>query len=109
MNSDDCTRFEHATKSCKLRSPTLDIPAAVPTSNNFDVLSSVPPPPPASVSPPTPGLLPKMVFRQRVPPISIKLTSDTILSLVQSILRPDTHILYLRDRIRVHASSPEFD
>ena len=84
----------------------LDLPEALPTSNSFDVLSSVPPPAPFP-PPVVPDPSPRMVFKHRVPPISIKLTSDTTLSLVKSILHDDTILLYLQDRIRIQASSLE--
>ena len=94
--------FEPAKTTCRPDSP-VPVSSVVPTSNSFAPLSPAPDLPSSD----SPSALPPMTFRSRLPPLSIKLTADSTLSLVQSLLSPATCIEYLRDRIRIQASSIE--
>ena len=97
--------FEPAKRTCRPASP-VPVSSEVPTSNSFAVLSPAPDLP-SPASPAVASASPKMTFRSRIPPLSIKLTSDSTLSLVQSLLSPETCMVHLRDRIRIQASSLE--
>ena len=96
-------------------SPT-HTPSSITTSNRFEILSQTNSPmevplnnsSETEITPPPTSSTPRpMAFKSKPPPISIQLTSDTVLPLIKSIIHKDTNITYRPKRISIQASSIE--
>ena len=91
-------------------------PSSLPLTNRSDALSS---PAPMDVPksyacvvtdpilPPADDSSPSLVFKDKVPPFSIRLTKDSIIPTIKSVLRAGTNFICRPSRITIRASSLE--
>ena len=96
--------FRSPKKTCK--SSVSSHSPDIPVSNSFEVLASAPAA--MDVLQSAPSLeKPPLVSKKSVPPINIKISDPADISLLRSVLHPDTVLQYSTNRLRLRASSIE--
>ena len=105
VSEQDAAPFAAPKKTCSARQ-TLSPSPPPPVANRFEALSSMSVDVPLPPDPPDDPSLsaPKMDFKSKVPPITLRL-SPAVLPVVRPLLHRDSRLLYRASKITVRASS----
>ena len=104
IQTQDTAPFASPKKTCSARQAHSSLPPRS-VSNSFEALSSMTVDVPPSSSPDAPSLAaPKMDFKSKVPPITLRLT-ETVLPAIKPLLHKDSRLIYRSSKVTVRASS----